>query len=291
MFELIRTGQNTYYIKCHSNIGVFCTGRNDIYLIDTAYDDHTGEEILEIARRHNWRIKGIVNTHSHIDHIGGNKYIQQTTGCDVFISGIEKAFIDYPELGPAFIYGGFPCRDICDKYLKPYCRTKSFASTAFPKELEVIPLPGHFLGMAGVRTPDNTVFLADSICSKKVLDKSGIMFIYDIGRFLDTLDHLEKIDGKIYVPSHAEATDNISELIDINRQKVYKTEKHIHNICQKPQSTDSVLSAVLDIYKITATIENYALLGFTIRSYLSWMTDNNRMTIICDGCRLLWHSI
>lgn len=81
------------------------------------------------------------------------------------------------------------------------------------------------MGMIGIRTPDNTVFLADSICSKKVLDKSGIMFIYDIGRFLDTLDSLEKIDGKIYVPSHAEAT------------------------------------------------------------------DNNRMTIACDGTRLLWHSI
>lgn len=97
MFELIQTGQNTYYIKCHSNIGVFRTDSNDVYLIDTAYDDHTGKEILKIVKRQNWNIKGIVNTHSHIDHIGGNKSIQQATDCDVFISEIEKAFIDYPE--------------------------------------------------------------------------------------------------------------------------------------------------------------------------------------------------
>lgn len=41
------------------------------------------------------------------------------------------------------------------------------------KDLELIPLPGHFFQMIGIRTPDDTVFLADCLSSRATLENTG----------------------------------------------------------------------------------------------------------------------
>ncbi len=46
-----------------------------------------------------------------------------------------------------------------------------FSDEGFPKEIEVIPLSGHFFDMAGFRMPDGVIFLADCISSRETLDK------------------------------------------------------------------------------------------------------------------------
>ena len=66
-----------------------------------------------------------------------------------------------------------------------------FSSPDFPKEIEIIPLPGHFFDMVGFRSPDNTVFIADCVSSTATLSKYGVTFIYDIAAYLDTLAKIE----------------------------------------------------------------------------------------------------
>lgn len=61
------------------------------------------------------------------------------------------------------------------------------SSPKFPKEVEIIPLPGHFFDMVGFRTPDNTVFLADCVSSRATLEKYGVTFIYDVAAYMETL--------------------------------------------------------------------------------------------------------
>ena len=36
----------------------------------------------------------ILNTHSHADHVGGNRVIQDRTGCKVYCPGIDRAFAE-----------------------------------------------------------------------------------------------------------------------------------------------------------------------------------------------------
>ena len=61
-------------------------------------------------------MKAIFNTHSHADHIGGNRYLQFQTGCSLYASGIECAFTRELLLEPAFLYGGNPPRDLRHKF-------------------------------------------------------------------------------------------------------------------------------------------------------------------------------
>ena len=58
------------------------------------------------------------------------------------------------------MYGGYPCKDLRHKFLlaseSDVC---DITDADFPKELEVIPLRGHFFDMIGIRRQTMLFFL------------------------------------------------------------------------------------------------------------------------------------
>ncbi len=74
--------------------------------------------------------------------------------------------------------------------------------------------------MTGFRTPDDVVFLADCLSSRETLAKYRIGFIYDIAEYLNTLERVKEMTARMFVPSHAAATDNIADLAQYNIDKV-----------------------------------------------------------------------
>lgn len=291
MYELKQLGAQSYYIESPAKIGIYKQNDTDIYLIDSGSDKETGKKVFKIANQNNWKIKAIINTHSNADHIGGNHYLQQQTGCSIFAKGIEKAFTNYPILEPSFLYGGYPFKDLRSKFL---LAKESFVidicDNSFPKELEIIPLPGHFFDMIGLRTPDNVVFLADCVSSKNTLEKYQISFIYDVAQYLETLDKVEKMQAEIFVPSHAEITADVKELLTLNRNKVFEIEEKLLNICKEPIDIENILQSIFDEYHLVMNIEQYVLVGSTIRSYLSWLNDIGKITYCFVENKILWKS-
>ncbi len=247
--------------------------------------------MLKIAGQNGWNIKGIVNTHSNADHIGGNQYVQKQTGCPIFASGVEGSFTRYPILEPSFLYGGYPFKELRSKFLMAKeSEVTDCSSPGFPSELELVPLPGHFFDMVGVRTPDNTVFLADCVSSPSVLEKYGVTFIYDVAQYLATLDYIETIDAAVFVPSHADVTTDIRPLAALNRAKVHEIAHVIEEICTMPQDTEHVIQSVFRAYRLTMTAEQYVLVGSTIRSYLSWMKDSGKLDMVIGEDSLRWQA-
>ncbi len=289
MYELEQVGPQSYYINCPAKIGIFAQSEREVYLIDSGNDKEAAKKVLKIADSRGWSIKGILNTHSNADHIGGNAFIQNKIGCPVFGSGIEADFTRHPILEPSFLYGGYPCKDLRNKFLMAKeSIVTDFSSPEFPKEVDIIPLPGHFFDMVGFRTPDNTVFLADCVSSRTTLEKYGVTFIYDVGAYLETLTTVGKLKADIFVPSHAAPCNDISELAEINRQKVHEIEQVIKAICDTPKTTDDIISEIFRKFGLTMSIEQYVLVGSTVRSYLSWMKDRGVIDFANDNCTFLW---
>lgn len=289
MYELEQVGPQSYYINCPAKIGIYAQSEREVYLIDSGNDKEAAKKVLKIADAKGWTIKGILNTHSNADHIGGNSFIQNKIGCPVFSSDIEADFTRHPVLEPSFLYGGYPCKNLRSKFLMAKeSVVTDFSSLEFPKEVEIIPLPGHFFDMVGFRTPDNTVFLADCVSSRTTLEKYGVTFIYDVAAYLETLANIETLKANIFVPSHAEVCNDVSELAEINRQKVYEIEQVIKVICDTLKTTDDIISEIFRRFNLTMTIEQYVLVGSTVRSYLSWMKDRGVLDFTTDNCMLLW---
>ena len=292
MYELEQIGKQSYYLNSPSKIGIYKQTDTNVYLIDSGNDKETAKKVLKIANQNQWNIKAIINTHSNADHIGGNYYLQQQTGCLVFAKGIESAFTEHPLLESSFLYGGYPCKELRSKFLLAHESTVlDIPHPDFPEELEIIPLPGHFFDMIGIRTPDDTVFLADCISSRSALEKYQVSFIYDVAQYLQTLDKVQQMQAAIFVPSHAEATGNLQELIAFNKEKIFEIEARIAKICASAIDTEGVIQQIFAAYHLTMSIEQYVLVGSTIRSYLSWMKDRGKLTFMCLENRLLWKCI
>lgn len=286
MYELHQVGENTYYIDCPAKIGVWDAG-DGVCLVDSGSDKDAGRRIKKILDEKNWRLKAILNTHSHADHIGGNRYLQSQTGCAVFAPGIEADFTRHPLLEPSFLYGGCPPRELRHKFL---LAQESEVSDAFPAELTRIPLPGHSFDMEGFRTPDDVVFLADCLSSAATLEKYGVPFLYDVGASLSTLETVAEMKAALFIPAHADVAADVSALARLNREKLLAAADMIADICQTPATFEEILKAVFDRYGLSMNFEQYVLVGSTVRSFLSWMKGEGRLSAAFAENRMLWQT-
>ncbi len=292
MFELEQVGKNTYYITNPAKMGLYTCHDGGVYLFDSGIDKDAGRRIRQILDAKGWHLKAIINTHSNADHIGGNPYLQGHYNCPVFANGMEAAFTRYPIVEPSFLYGGYPFKELRHKFLlAPGSQANDFSHPDFPDIFEVIPLPGHFFDMVGFRTPDDVVFLADSLCSETTLEKYAITFIYDVAAYLETLKTLETLKAAVFVPAHANAAADISTLARLNAAKVLEIADAIKTQCETPQSFEDVLKAICDRYQIKLNFEQYVLVGSTIRSYLAWMKDSGEMDVIFEDNRMFWKRV
>jgi len=289
MYELIQVTEQSYYIQNPSKIGLVRLNDTDVCLIDSGNDKDAGRKVRQILETHNWRLTAIYNTHANADHIGGNRYLQGQTGCKIYVPGIDCEFTRHPILEPAFLYGAFPPQDLRHKFLMAQESDAVYLTKdTLPKGFEIISLPGHFFDMVGYRTPDDVVFLADCLSSKQTLDKYQISFLYDVAAYLETLEMVKSLTAKMFIPAHAEATENIAPLAQYNIDKVWEIAEKITSFCKEPLCFEVLLQKVFTEYGLTMNFEQYVLIGSTVRSYLAWLKDTGKITVRFEQNMLLW---
>lgn len=291
MYELVQVSPRDYYIESPAKIGLVRLNDNDVCLIDSGSDKDAGRKVRQHLDANGWRLVAIYNTHSNADHIGGNKYLQGQTGCKIYAPGIECDFTRHPILEPSFLYGGFPPKELRHKFLLAQeSGAEELTPDALPQGFELIPLPGHFFEMVGFRTPDDTVYLADCLSSRETLEKYRIGFIYDVAAYLDTLERVKGMTAKAFVPAHAAATEEIAPLAQFNMDKVGEVAEDILSLCTAPKSFEEVLQTLFSRYGLTMNFEQYALVGSTVRSYLTWLKESGRLQAEFADNRLLFHT-
>ena len=291
MYELVQVSPRDYYIESPAKIGLVRLNDQDVCLIDSGSDKDAGRKVRQHLDANGWRLVAIYNTHSNADHIGGNKYLQGQTGCKIYAPGIECDFTRHPILEPSFLYGGFPPKELRHKFLLAQeSGAEELTPDVLPQGFELIPLPGHFFDMVGFRTPDDTLYLADCLSSRETLEKYRIGFLYDAAAYLDTLERVKGMTAKQFVPAHAAATEEIEELAQFNIDKVEEVAEEILTLCAAPMSFEEVLKALFDRYDLTMNFEQYALIGSTVRSYLTWLKESGKLQVEFKDHRLLFHT-
>ena len=292
MYELIQISEHDYYIQSPAKIGLVKQNDTEVCLIDSGNDKDAGRKVRKLLDEHEWTLKAIYNTHSNADHIGGNKYLQGQTGCKIYAPGIECDFTRHPILEPSLLYGGYPCKDLRHKFLLAQeSGAEYLTKETLPEGFELISLPGHFFDMAGFRTPDDTVYLADCLSSRETLDKYQIVFIYDVAAYLNTLEKVKTLKARLFVPAHAEAAEDITELAQYNIDKVNEIADKIVSLCKEPLGFEVILQRLFTEYGLVMNFEQYVLVGSTVRSYLAWLKDTGRLNAVFEKNLLLWEKI
>ena len=289
MYELNHITGGSYYIQSPSKMGLVKLGDTDVCLIDSGNDKDAGRKVRQLLDANGWHLTAIYNTHSNADHIGGNRYLQGQTKCKIYAQGIECDITRHPVLEPAFLYGGFPPKDLRHKFLMAQeSDAKELTPGVLPEGFALLQLPGHFFHMVGFRSPDDVVYLADCLSSRETLDKYQIGFIYDVAAYLDTLEKVKTMQAAAFVPAHAEVTEDIAPLAQYNIDKVLEIADHMVELCAEPVIFEELLKKLFDDYGLTLAFEQYGLVGSTVKSYLAWLKDTGRLTVLFEDNRLLW---
>lgn len=144
---------------------------------------------------------------------------------------------------------------------------------------------------AGIRTSDNVVFLADSVFSEETINKYHLFFIYDVKEYLNTLEKIRQMQAELFIPSHCEATKDITNLVKENQRKVKEVAQEIYQVCSNEVTFEEVLKCIFDHYSLTMNANQYVLIGSTIRSYLSYLTDENKITYEFKENKMIWKQV
>ena len=274
--ELKQIGPKTFCIEHDTNIGIHFTDVGRMYLIDTG-SKGDGEKIDEILSREGWVPSCIINTHTHIDHIGGNEFLMRKYGIPAYCTDYDMAFAHYSELEAAYMNGGYPAEKLRTIFAHPGMIGFRSIEKETPDGIDWTYLPGHSFGMVGIRTSDDIWFLGDSYLSRSFLKQYTFGFIYNVEAYIDTLKKLKEFKGALFVPSHGIIETDIVPTLEQNLRSVTEMCGMICETCREYRGQDEILQQMYERLRMHARPAQHALLSSTVKSYLTYLQDRNKL--------------
>ncbi len=292
MYELNKVGERTYYMDCSTNIGIYVYGDNKACMIDAGCDNEAAQKALDHIAANGWRLDMVLNTHCHADHTYANAYLKEKTGCRIYSPGADSAISTYSYLNATYLFGGYPPKELDNKFtLAPACETLPVTPDILPEGLQYIHVNGHSFEQLAYRTPDGVWFVADAVIAAETFPKYKISFLYSVEEHLKTLERLKTLQGKLFIPSHRPPLEDIAELAELNRINALEVAEDIKRFCAEGVTIDELLERIFSEYNIRLYIMQYALVGYTTRSYLSWLQRKGEIAPVFEVTKLKWKTV
>jgi glyoxylase-like metal-dependent hydrolase (beta-lactamase superfamily II) len=117
---------------------VACDETKEAVIIDPGGNE---DDILTACQQENLKVKYIVNTHGHPDHVCGNRQLKEATGGEIVMHSADADFFSQSSVEQFFSQLGLPASPPVDK------RVEDGDTLTFGNEtLKVILTPGHTPG-------------------------------------------------------------------------------------------------------------------------------------------------
>jgi len=290
--ELVHLHGKSWVIPGPTNIGLI--EKNDgVYLIDSGNDKDAGRKINKLLAEKEWNLLGIINTHSNADHIGANDYFQRMTECRIYATRTEKSFIESPQIEASFLWGGFTVDEMKNKFFEAKGSKVTDIiqeNTEILDDVHIIGLPGHYFQMAGVVSADRVAYVGDAMFGEQILEKYKIPFIYDVAQYRQTITKIREIEARYYVLSHGKIEEKIKGIADVNSGKVDEVESNILDIVTAKKTFEEILQSLCNKMRINLDIAQYALVGNTVRSFLSYLCNQKKIKYSFIDNKMHWET-
>ncbi len=280
MIVLDKLNDDVRLKRGNTNVGIINL-KGVVYVVDTGSSTKFAKELLlEIGEGQ----KIVLNTHSHADHIQGNR-VFENAGAKVYASESEVPFVRNPKLEGFCLYGANPPRALKLSFYKAKSsHARPFSEASLPSQFELISLPGHSSGMTAIKVED-VIFCGDAYFGSKVLEKYSYPYLVDVKKFLDSLGILEKIDARWYVPSHGDPTNDPHKDIEKTRAQVYNFVDAILESLNTQKCAEEICANVSEKMSIQLNTGTFYLFRSFVSANLSYLESLKEIEQIKPG---LW---
>lgn len=288
---------HTAYIPGANNLGIILTGDGGAIAVDAGLDKETGRMLRRALDEAGLRLRAIINTHHHADHIGGNDYlVRNLPGIAVYAPRLEAPFIENPLLEPIYLaLGASPPAAL---------RTKWLMAKGVPVDhlidgnavdiagvtLEIIALPGHSLGQIGV-VFDGVCFAADGFFGPDVLAKHGIPYAHDVAAQIASIERLAARDERFFLPGHGTLTlrEDLEATLRANRQAIERATHAVRDALIEPGDTLTVARRVQQALGLTITgLPQYAIFVSAVAAHLVYLEAQGAATLVMTDDGVAW---
>ncbi len=283
----------TFAIEYPSAVGVYVLNDKSCLLIDSGASEVYARRTMKILEARGWHVTGIINTHSHGDHSGGNKYIQDAARCRIYASPIEAACLNHPVLAYYSFYHSVPMQALKSKYYTVPAGTVNTPIDNHLLEFQgeqfiIWNLPGHSLGHIGIETPDRVLFVGDSLIEAQVIKQYSFPHLEDAESQFQSLKLLKQSE-LIYL-SHGGLVEDKARIINSNYELMLKNLALIEKIIQGGCTKEEIIIKLADKHVFDVKENNYFRLMTSIAAYLAFLHNTGRAGIEVKGGRLLFYS-
>jgi len=232
-------------------------------LIDTGYisDFNETERLITELGVNISDVSLIINTHTHCDHIGGNKIIQQKSRCDIALHKFGKYFIDNQDDWSTWwkYYNQEAAFFRCTKALED-----GDIIAIGPHRFQVIYTPGHASdGIVLYNSQEKILISSDTLWENDMavmtirVEGSTALF-----HMQESLQKLESLDVKRVYPGHGRPFGDI-------REAILKSKKRIERFLAYPELIGNDLIKKIIVYTLLMkkTINESKLFPYLMGTY------------------------
>jgi glyoxylase-like metal-dependent hydrolase (beta-lactamase superfamily II) len=294
---LIPLGDRVWVIPGGVNIGVLANDGGQIVLVDTGLNESSAKKALKVVRQElGGEVVAVLTTHAHADHFGGNATIVKRTGAVVHAPKFDEAFLRYPLLQPASLFGGAdPLDTLRGNFLLADPSPVDVLVEPGAHEIagigiEAVPLYGHSPGQLGYLAGD-VFFCADVVLPASVLDKYRIPYLFSLTEHLAALERARGTPHRVAVAGHGPILDDgkLGEVIHLNASLAHRVADAILELTATPRSAEAILEGILRRFDAPVVdAPSYYLLQPTVFAFLSHLHRAGEIGHEIRDRRSLW---
>lgn len=283
------------YVAGGTNIGVVRVDDHHVIMIDTGLNDTPVRKALRaIAAQVNAEVSGIVTTHGHADHFGGNAFAVKRTGAKVYAPSVEDAVLRHPELQPSFLYGGAdPLDSLRGRFLlaeaSPVDEILNDGMVSIEGvDIDVIDLGGHSPNQCGI-VVDGVFFCADVVFPLTALEKYRVPYLYSLTDHLHALDTAAGVACTHVVPGHGPTEVAIDGILAANKAVIDEVLSCVLELTNEPVGLDDLCAELFERMEVVVgDAPAYYLLRPTVAAYLTHLTRIGELSHEISAYRSLW---
>ena len=279
------------------NIGVLANDDGQIVLVDTGLNESSAKKALKVVREElGSEVVAVLTTHAHADHFGGNATIVKRTGAVVHAPKYDEAFLRYPLLQPASLFGGAdPLDTLRGNFLLADASpvdtiVEPGAHEIAGIRLEAIALYGHSPGQLGYLAGD-IFFCADVVLPVTVLDKYRIPYLFSLTEHLAALERARCTPHRVAIAGHGPILEDgqLDAAIDLNAALAWRVAEAILELTATPRSAEAILEGILRRFDApVADAPSFYLLQPTVFAFLSHLHRSGEIRHEVRDGRSLW---